>query len=46
LGILKKRVMGGSGKIKKVVKTVQKRTRGKISKVQKSVNNNKDMIVL
>src|SRR5205823_2923081 len=42
LGILKKRVMRGSGKVKKVMKTVQKRTKGQISK---SDNNNKRVFV-
>ncbi|CAI2171283.1 20031_t:CDS:2 [Funneliformis geosporum] len=39
LGILRKRVIGGSGKVKKVIKTMQKRTKDKLSKVHKSVNN-------
>ncbi|RIA87644.1 hypothetical protein C1645_274832 [Glomus cerebriforme] len=45
LGVLKKRVMSGNGKVKKVMKTVHKRSKGKFSKVQKSVINNKDVTV-
>ncbi|CAG8516090.1 12284_t:CDS:2 [Funneliformis caledonium] len=44
LGILRKRVIGGSGKVKKVIKTMQKKTKDKLSKVHKSVNND-DIIV-
>ncbi|CAB4384200.1 unnamed protein product [Rhizophagus irregularis] len=45
LGILKKRVVNGNEKIKKVVKRIQKRTKSRFLKIQKSVNNNKDVII-
>ncbi|GET00056.1 cytokinesis protein sepH [Rhizophagus clarus] len=44
LGILKKRVANGNEKVKKVMKRVRKRTIGRFSKIQKSVNN-KDAII-
>jgi hypothetical protein len=43
--ILKKRVANGNEKVKKVMKRVQKRTKGKFSKIQKLINNNKDAII-
>lgn len=45
LGILKKRVVNGNEKIKKVVKRIQRRTKSRFLKIQKSVNNNKDVII-
>lgn len=45
LGILKKRVVNGNEKIKKVMKRIQKRTKSRFLKIHKSVNNNKDVII-